>query len=127
MFSFIIRFGISNKTNSELNEISLTTINFTLNNLTDLPDYVYLNLKNENEQKFVYSYKKPKENDGQKVNYFEEKASFNPEIFFNILLPPIIFSAGYSMKRVQKNIYYKKSFLFVLLKTCYQILYLYLI
>lgn len=32
-------------------------------------------------------------------NEIDLKATFDPEIFFNIILPPIIFYAGYSLKR----------------------------
>ncbi len=37
--------------------------------------------------------------DATEVNEIDQKATFDPEIFFNVLLPPIIFHAGYSMKK----------------------------
>lgn len=36
-------------------------------------------------------------------NEIDLKATFDPEIFFNIILPPIIFHAGYSLKRVRQR------------------------
>ncbi|XP_062524609.1 sodium/hydrogen exchanger 7 isoform X22 [Bombyx mori] len=38
-------------------------------------------------------------------NEIDLKATFDPEIFFNIILPPIIFHAGYCLKRVDVNLY----------------------
>ncbi len=38
-------------------------------------------------------------NDDTENKKISEKATFDPEIFFNIILPPIIFNAGYSLKR----------------------------
>ena len=30
------------------------------------------------------------------------QATFDPEVFFNVILPPIIFNAGFSMKKVSE-------------------------
>ena len=54
---------------------------------------------------FTYAFvgEKAGQNDEDGVR---EKATFNPEIFFYVLLPPIIFHAGYSMRRKQVRLWY---------------------
>ncbi len=50
------------------------------------------------QQLFTYVFRE--QYNGEDIdNTLEQRATFNPEIFFYVLLPPIIFHAGYSMRR----------------------------
>ncbi|TKR72228.1 hypothetical protein L596_019712 [Steinernema carpocapsae] len=68
------------------------------------PDYLRISVnninKNENVQ-FTYELIEGFFGDTREheERHLEQKTSFSPEIFFNLLLPPIIFSAGYSLKK----------------------------
>lgn len=96
LFGIIIRYGFARTNKKSINLIA----NLTLADIRDLPEYIYLGIPNNTQQKFVYTYKHPKRLNEINTQDFEEKATFDPEIFFNLLLPPIIFHAGYSMKKV---------------------------
>jgi len=69
------------------------------------PDQLYLRSQQEakiNELEYVnktWVYDFGGEVKDAKESEIDEKTTFDPEIFFNILLPPIIFHAGYAMKK----------------------------
>lgn len=65
------------------------------------PDSLYLNFPgslNISQKNQTYSYAFRGQLVGN-INEIDLKATFDPEIFFNIILPCIIFYAGYSLKR----------------------------
>lgn len=93
IFGIIIRYGFDHP---DKKIISMSKSNASIH---DIPDYIYLSIANRTKEVFVYSFKNPKLKTDHLLQEYEEKVTFDPEIFFNILLPPIIFHAGYSMKR----------------------------
>ncbi|CAJ0583316.1 unnamed protein product, partial [Mesorhabditis spiculigera] len=84
-----------------------TTIDVLPSNKSSLyapPDFLRLEVREDTKAQavsFHYEliegfYADKKKTSEQKI---EQKTAFSPEIFFNILLPPIIFNAGYSLKK----------------------------
>ncbi|GMT04316.1 hypothetical protein PENTCL1PPCAC_26490 [Pristionchus entomophagus] len=69
------------------------------------PDYLRLGVNGDTGKTVTFTYEliegffadadKMKHNERK----IEQKSAFSPELFFNILLPPIIFNAGYSLKK----------------------------
>ncbi|XP_022245093.1 sodium/hydrogen exchanger 7-like [Limulus polyphemus] len=100
----IIRYG------AEDTEISFVNVKTTSNNVTvhDMPpDSLFFamqvktgegRVKTKYENK-TYAYVFRGEVTDVESQKLDQKATFDPEIFFNIILPPIIFNAGYSLKR----------------------------
>ncbi|XP_075225926.1 na[+]/H[+] hydrogen exchanger 3 isoform X2 [Lycorma delicatula] len=72
-------------------------------NLSLPPDTLWLRYSNKGASPLIrnktYAYIFRSEIVNLEGNEIDFKATFDPEIFFNIILPPIIFHAGYSLKR----------------------------
>lgn len=101
----IIRFGVHD--DYQVSRLAVKPINQENMNKqlekSGPPDQLYLRSKGEVEieeyhnKTWVYEFKG--EVRDAKESEIDEKTTFDPEIFFNILLPPIIFHAGYAMKK----------------------------
>lgn len=76
-------------------------------NLSLPPDTLWLRFPNRGSNpplpNKTYAYAFREEIVDIEDNEMDLKATFDPEIFFNIILPPIIFHAGYSLKRVSSD------------------------
>ncbi|XP_063059140.1 sodium/hydrogen exchanger 6b isoform X2 [Engraulis encrasicolus] len=87
----ILRFGVH--VQPDLNNVTLSCA------MNSSPATILVNVSGHF---YEYTLKgEVKDSEGENVPDAEmlKKVTFDPEIFFNILLPPIIFHAGYSLKR----------------------------
>jgi len=81
-------------------QVDVTPIS-TNSSLSNPPDVLRLKLNNSDGSGVVFSYNLKGVESGSPSSYndIQEKATFDPEIFFYVILPPIIFHAGYSMRK----------------------------
>lgn len=68
-------------------------------NLTTAPRNVWMKINGTDYSYLLSGIVQHTTNNRNEGNELEDKSSFNPEIFFYVLLPPIIFFGGYSLKR----------------------------
>ncbi|XP_018918233.1 sodium/hydrogen exchanger 6 isoform X2 [Bemisia tabaci] len=86
-------------TPQQLQHLDVTPLNTSVYNASLPPDALWLQYHTNNNQNKTYAYIFRGEIVPSKNYEIDLKATFDPEIFFNIILPPIIFHAGYSLKK----------------------------
>ncbi|KAK2584957.1 hypothetical protein KPH14_002546 [Odynerus spinipes] len=96
----IIRYGFT--TNSAILHMPVVPDNSSKYDQSVPPDTLWLRFPEDKgggvikNKTFAYTFRGEIYKEDNEIDL---KATFDPEIFFNIILPPIIFHAGYSLKR----------------------------
>ncbi|CAF1337316.1 unnamed protein product [Adineta steineri] len=94
-YGFIIG-AVLRHTSTSDTKTNILKMNDTILPKNNVPNYISFEDSNMSAV-YLYSFQGPYQKDTVPLD--EHKVMFNSEIFFNLILPPIIFHAGYSMKR----------------------------
>uniref|UniRef100_A0A7E4VE29 Sodium/hydrogen exchanger n=1 Tax=Panagrellus redivivus TaxID=6233 RepID=A0A7E4VE29_PANRE len=114
LFGYLIKF-------TALGQIESQTMQVTAANgsrITQPPDFLLLGVHKPDNSVVNFHYEMVEgffADTKTSEKHVERKTVFSPEIFFNIILPPIIFNAGYSLKKKHffRNIGSILSFVFI--------------